>query len=272
MLIVIALGALAWIAPAASAQVPVVPDPVGAVGGGVGGGTVPGTGSGGGVVVPPIVTPPGTVTDPGSDPVGDVVDTVNNGSGGGGSGGGVVDKVTDTVNGTVHNADQASGGSVGGAKETIDKAAGGVTEGSPAENPLGGFGHGGHKGSLDGPNAGSGSAHNGSASSAAGSNGTLGSHTFKSTQLHGLDPKNRTHPLADRTLVASATTTSASEHTPILTQLAQAAIEAAGRVAFPLALGLMVVAFLMVQGRIDRKDAKLVLAPIDAEQELLSFQ
>lgn len=55
-------------------------------------------------------------------------------------------------------------------------------------------------------------------------------------------------------------------------QLTQAAGEAAQKLAFPLALALMVGAFLIVQGRIDRKDAKLALAPIDSEQDLLSFQ
>jgi hypothetical protein len=57
-----------------------------------------------------------------------------------------------------------------------------------------------------------------------------------------------------------------------MTQLAEAATQAAKTLAFPLGLALMVGAFLMVQGRIDRKDAKLVLAPIDSEQDLLSFQ
>lgn len=64
----------------------------------------------------------------------------------------------------------------------------------------------------------------------------------------------------------------APQRETFMTQLAQAAGEAAEKLAFPLGLALMVGAFLMVQGRIDRKDAKLVLAPIDAEQDLLSFQ
>lgn len=55
-------------------------------------------------------------------------------------------------------------------------------------------------------------------------------------------------------------------------QLAQAAGDAVQKLAFPLGLALMVGAFLIVQGRIDRKDAKLALAPIDSEQDLLSFQ
>jgi hypothetical protein len=62
------------------------------------------------------------------------------------------------------------------------------------------------------------------------------------------------------------------ERETFFTQLADAAGEAAKKLAFPLGLALMVGAFLMVQGRIDRKDAKLALAPIDSEQDLLSFQ
>lgn len=64
----------------------------------------------------------------------------------------------------------------------------------------------------------------------------------------------------------------ASNSEPLLTQVAQAAVEAARKLGFPMVLTLMVIAFLIVQGRIDRKDAKLALAPISSEEELLSFQ
>lgn len=57
----------------------------------------------------------------------------------------------------------------------------------------------------------------------------------------------------------------------VLAQIGRIAIEAAEGVAFPLALALMVGGFLMVQNRIDRRDPKLALAPIDSDNELLTF-
>jgi len=45
-------------------------------------------------------------------------------------------------------------------------------------------------------------------------------------------------------------------------RIGSAAAEAAKQVAFPLALALVVVAFLMVQNRLDRRDPKLASAPI----------
>jgi hypothetical protein len=52
----------------------------------------------------------------------------------------------------------------------------------------------------------------------------------------------------------------------------QVAIEAAKTIAFPLALALLAVGFLMAQGRFGRKDPKLVLAPIDTRDESLTFE
>ena len=48
--------------------------------------------------------------------------------------------------------------------------------------------------------------------------------------------------------------------------------EIASKLAFPMLLTLLFGMFLMVQSRIDRREAKLVLAPIQTEEELLSFQ
>jgi hypothetical protein len=57
----------------------------------------------------------------------------------------------------------------------------------------------------------------------------------------------------------------------VIAEIGRVAAEAAEQVAFPLALALMVGAFLMVQNRIDRRDPKLALAPIDADHETLTF-
>lgn len=57
----------------------------------------------------------------------------------------------------------------------------------------------------------------------------------------------------------------------LVTQIGRVAAEAIEKAAFPIALMLMVGAFLMVQNRIDRKDPKLALAPVDSERDLLIF-
>ena len=44
------------------------------------------------------------------------------------------------------------------------------------------------------------------------------------------------------------------------------------QIAFPLALLALVAAFLVLQGRVDKSDPKLALAPIDVDQEYLSFR
>jgi len=57
----------------------------------------------------------------------------------------------------------------------------------------------------------------------------------------------------------------------LIAEIGRVAAAAAEQVAFPLALALMVGAFLMVQNRIDRRDPKLALAPIDTDHETLTF-
>jgi hypothetical protein len=50
-----------------------------------------------------------------------------------------------------------------------------------------------------------------------------------------------------------------------------AALHALTQMAFPLLLALFVVAFLVVQSRIDRNDPKLAGAPVDDDDQFLSF-
>jgi hypothetical protein len=64
----------------------------------------------------------------------------------------------------------------------------------------------------------------------------------------------------------------ASSGRPILERIAAAAAETAQKLAFPLTLTLVVAGFLLLQGRIDRKDPKLALAALDSDETLLSFQ
>jgi hypothetical protein len=56
-----------------------------------------------------------------------------------------------------------------------------------------------------------------------------------------------------------------------LSELSKAAVRTANRFSFPLGLAILVIAFLAIQGRIDRRDPKLRLAPVDSKHDLLSF-
>ena len=74
------------------------------------------------------------------------------------------------------------------------------------------------------------------------------------------------------TLTSDGTSTVAtSADESLVSQIGRIAAEAAKQMAFPLALTLLVGAFLTMQNRMDRKDPKLALAPVDSEHDLLTF-
>ena len=56
-----------------------------------------------------------------------------------------------------------------------------------------------------------------------------------------------------------------------LGELSEVAVTTAERFSFPLGLALFVLGFIGVQGRIDRRDPKLRLAPLDSKHDLVSF-
>ena len=72
-------------------------------------------------------------------------------------------------------------------------------------------------------------------------------------------------------VISLQTATSVTPSDSVITQIGRVAAEAIEKAAFPIALMLLVGAFLMVQNRIDRKDPKLALAPVDSERDLLIF-
>jgi hypothetical protein len=67
--------------------------------------------------------------------------------------------------------------------------------------------------------------------------------------------------VAGSTPGARAVTGSAEQGSGALERIGRAVVGAAEDFAFPVALALMVAAFLIVQDRLDRKDPKLALAP-----------
>jgi hypothetical protein len=56
-----------------------------------------------------------------------------------------------------------------------------------------------------------------------------------------------------------------------MARLRRATLPAAGEFRFPLALGLLVLAFLAVQSRLDSRDPKLAVAPVSVADDLLHF-
>jgi hypothetical protein len=69
----------------------------------------------------------------------------------------------------------------------------------------------------------------------------------------------------------TATDVSATSEQSVISQISDVAVEAAKNAAFPLLLVALVFGFLMVQNRIDSRDPKLALAPVDSDYDLLSF-
>ncbi|MDQ3987562.1 MAG: hypothetical protein M3280_13835 [Actinomycetota bacterium] len=75
---------------------------------------------------------------------------------------------------------------------------------------------------------------------------------------------------SDRLPVAPIAPAASASQSTERQDFAEAAIEAARKFAFPLLLTIIVGLFLAAQNRLDRKDPKLALAPLD--QDLLSFR
>ena len=206
----------------------------------------------------------GPVTDTVDNTVGNVTDTAggvtdaidnatgNGGNGGNGGGGG---SVTDPVTGAVRDV-------TGGLRGSLDDLTPGMLdeliEGAAAK----GLSPAAAEGWIEGKKIlGS--------SSSEGSAGVLSSLS------------SMVEDLAGDIASASSTSTSSSFYDAesasgpresFFDSAGRAATNAAKALAFPLALALLVVAFLAVQGRIGRKDPKLVLAPVDPIHESLTFE
>ena len=166
------------------------------------------------------------------------------------------DQAKETVTKTTRGAGDTVEGTVTPVKDKADEAVKQVTDTvngilhpggtpTPTPTPTGGNGGGG-----SGPNGGRRGA--GSSSGV----GAVNRETIPGASSTTAPP---TRPVAERTAHGSS----------LLGQLGGAAAEAVKQVAFPLALALIVVAFLLVQNRLDRRDPKLASAPI--APDLLRF-
>ena len=259
----IALLGLGLFAPSASAQIGTVTDTVDSVGSTAGSTTTTTTQPVKDTVkdtTAPVETTSGTVTDT-VDKVGGTVDNT--------SGTTTYEKTKETVKTTTQaTADsvQKTAGSVG---QTVEQTSGGLVQNPNlnVENPL--------DRNKKGNKKTTGNKASGPASRKQGSPAARKAELAAAREARNAANRMATLAAAERNrqpgpLAAAAAIVPQRES--FLSNLGEAAREALEKAAFPLGLALMVGAFLMVQGRIDRKDAKLALAPIDSEQDLLSFQ
>lgn len=250
----IAAGVLLALAPAASAQlVPDLPGDIGGVdlpgdigGGGTGGSGSDGGGEGDGGLI--------------SDPVGEIGDILDPDDGGSGSStedpikkiGGVVEE---TLSSPEKEADEIAddpGGYVGGVI--------GTTETAPKNRTRDGKLAGKKKGSR---------ASERSAEPVGGDLFGDRNPIFRPGSVITSDNE----AAKNVRLVATSVADSPDEGfvDELIHQIGRVAAEAVEQAAFPLILALLVGAFLLVQNRIDRRDPKLALAPIDSDHEQLTF-
>lgn len=241
-----------WLAPAAHAQIAGVGD---AVSGVVGGGTDPGSGIVGGVTDPLVGggTNSGAADDGSGDPgnsnpgpLDGVTDTV----------GQVVDHTTQTAHDTVTEVDNTVGNVGGGTVgETVDTVTGAV------ERTAGLSGHSGARSNdRDGRQK---DARTASSSGGSTSAEVLGREFTSAMQADAQRIKDMQ--------MTSAQVSATDSNESVISQIGKIVAEAAQQAVFPVLLVLMVLVFLTVQNRIDSRDPKLALAPVDSEHDLLSF-
>lgn len=266
-----ALLALVLLGSPALAQVPIVDDTAGTVGGTVG----DTTGSVGGTVGDTIKDTGGTVGDTtGSaggtigDTIKDTGNTVNDNVGG--PVGGTVKDTTDKVGDAVKDTSSAVGGAVkdtsAGVGQTVDGTTGGLTD-----DVLGGETKGDKDPRTKKDGLGDGKKKkNRQGKGTKASTGTIGfgegafgfGTRIPAISLSGLE--------GAREIAGGQVAAFAPEPLDV-GALLEAAAEAAKKFAFPIMLSILVACFMLIQDRVDRKDPKLALAAVDTDQDWLSF-
>lgn len=229
-------------------------------------GTVDNAGSGASGAVDQVTDTVDEVTDGGTAPVGEAVDdTVKETTDGVSNGtNNIVDKTKETVNKTVEGVDKATGGNLSGTADRVTKVFDDPL--NRLENPLGFRDRDGKLSKKERKELRETGGY--TRKEIAALRDALASERAEA-RVDALGRREGMHKTAP--LGVDQAATSAADPESVFAQFAEAASEAAKKLAFPLALTLMVLAYLVVQGRIDGRDEKLALAPIDAEQDLLSF-
>lgn len=213
----------------------------------------------------------GAVGDTVGETTGGVVDTVEGDGETSGSStdpiGAVTDKVKDTVDKTANTVEETSGE----VKDVADSTQETLNQ-TTAE--LGGNATG-TVGKVAGQLVGSG----GTKDNRTGGSRSPGGSTTLSPEVLGLNYEDALRAKssgsarsATNLLISDpATSGDVAGSESIISQIGRVAAEVAQQVAFPLMLAMLVGGFLIVQNRIDRKDPKLAVAPVDSEHDLLNF-
>lgn len=244
----------------------------------------------------------GTATDTVNDTVGSTTDTVGDtagsaggtvgdttgnvtGGGGGDGGGSGTGTVTDTIGGVTGTTDTVTGGGTGGITSGGGSGSGDSVSGS-------GSGSGSTSGSQGGSGSGTSSGPGQPTTTITLPDGSTievpvltggsidGRKVFTSDRVEGLSPdaaalKGRRAGFVESDTVAgdvSRTVMGSESETSFLDDAARAAVQAAKKLAFPMTLVVIVGIFVVGHGRIGRKDPKLILAPVDNEEEALTFR
>lgn len=268
LLVFFSLTALLLVSPAAHAQVPETGDPIEDIGKTVGD-AVTDTGSAVGGAVQDGGKAAGDTVTSGGGTVGDAV---------GGDAGKTIKDTSGTVGDTIESTTGTTGSTIGGGGANAGNTIKDLTsDGSDGDGDDGGGDPGGGSKTNTG--------RHGGRTNGGGSGGS-GAGFGKGDRLVGSGVERLAHGIsslvAGAGAGASATGESggplethgdvASSGPPSLAELARDAAEAARRFAFPLILTLLVLGFLVLQDKIDSKETKLVLAPVSAEEDLLSFR
>jgi hypothetical protein len=188
-----------------------------------------------------------------SDTVGDVTDTVED--------------VTAPIDDTVDAVDDVATG----VNETVKKAAGKV--GGGVEDVTGSLGD--TTGGLSGGAAKTVKRLAPTEGSVTVGKSTVGASALDSHVKAGVTRAQRSGsdtPSGDLSGLQALETETQRDQSSVLQNLAETLTAVAKQLAFPTALILLVGGFLMMHGRVDRKDPKLALAPIDSAQEYISFK
>lgn len=229
--------------------------------------------------VPPLPGPVQDVVDTvegvasSDDPVSEAIDAVDDAIGGATGTDdpiqGTVDDVADAgedvaedVGGAVDDAANTVGGTVDEVIDTVDEATGGAIGGNaPGEG--GAPGARGPRNRPIGSRATTRFTTGGDRRTAPGRDGRAATERASSRPARATDAGTSALP-------ASGV---APEQQPGLAErLGEAALEATKKLAIPLALTVVVLGYVIAQYWADRRDPKLVFAPIDADHDLLSFQ
>ncbi len=206
------------------------------------------------------------VTDP-EGPVGGVVDEVTDPEG---PVGGVVDEVEDVtgpVDEVVDDVMDELGNNAGAVVDSVVDKVGGVVDGpgglpgspgapdpnSPGVDPVG--------------NTGTGPGADGTADNEEGA--VLAERIAATVPADGFAANVLA---ATEAAATSAPPTRSVSDPSLLERIARSISDVAQKIAFPLLLAAAVGAFVVVQNRVDRKDPKLALAALDADEDLLSFE